>query len=110
MIYDQLGLHGLNRHDKKGKATHDMSPRAVICVDELALLRLKGVESCPGDTILQDEVEGSTELLEADLLLFHEAEVSGLVQVDGVDLHVGGLGEVGRFVAHKPPGEGADLI
>ena len=29
---------------------------------------------------------------------------------DGVNLHVRGLGEGGRFVAHKPTGEGADLI
>ena len=60
--------------------------------------------------ILQDEVEGSTELFEEDLVSIHEAEVSGLVQVDGVNLHVGGLREVGRFVAYKSPGEGADLI
>ena len=60
--------------------------------------------------ILQDELEGSAELSEADIVSIHEAEVCVLVRVDGVNLHVGGLGEGGRFVAHKPPGEGADLI
>ena len=60
--------------------------------------------------ILQNEVEGPTELLETDLVLFHEAYVSGLVRVNGVNIHVGGLGEVGHFVAHKPPVEGAELI
>ena len=60
--------------------------------------------------ILQDEAEGPAELLEAYLVLIHEVKVSGLVRIDGVKLHVRGLGESGRFVAHKPPGEGADLI
>ena len=55
-------------------------------------------------------MEGSTELSEADLLSIYEAEVSSIVRVDGVNLHVGGIGEGGRFVANKPPGEGADLI
>ena len=71
---------------------------------------MKGVVACPGDIIIQYEVEGSTEMLEADLLSIHEAEVSGLVWVKVINLHVGGLGEGGRFVAHKTPGEGADLI
>ena len=55
-------------------------------------------------------MEGSTELLEADLVSIHEADVFGLVQVDGVNIHVRGLGEGGHFVTHKPPREGAYLI
>ena len=43
--------------------------------------------------ILQDEVEGSTELLEANIVLILKTVVSGLVWVDGVNIHVGGLGE-----------------
>ena len=39
------------------------------------------------------KVEGSTELSEADLVLIHEAKVSGLIWVDGINLHVGGLDE-----------------
>ena len=71
---------------------------------------MKVVVAFPGDIILQDEVEGSTELLEDYLLSIHEAEVSGIVRVDGVNLHVRGIGESGCFVAHKTPEEGADLI
>ena len=71
---------------------------------------LKVVLSYPGDMILQDEVEGTNKLSEADLVFIQEAKVSGLVQFDGINLHVGGLGECGRFFAHKPTGEGADLI
>ena len=108
MINDQLGIHDLKCNHEEGQYTHDLPPRAVICVAELALLRLKGVVAFPVDMILQDEVEGSTELLEADLLSIDEAEVSGLVWVDGVNLRVGGLGEGGFFVAHKPPREVAD--
>ena len=87
-----------------------MPPIAFICVYEIAFIRMKGVISCLGDMIIQDEVEGSTELSEADLVSIHESEVSGLVRINGVNLHVGGFGEGGRFVAHKLPGEGADLI
>ena len=32
-----------------------------------------------------------------DLVAIHEAEVSGLVHIDGVNLHVRGLGEGGCF-------------
>ena len=42
--------------------------------------------------------------------MIHKADVTGLVLIDGVDLHVGGIGEGGYFVAHKPPEEGMDLI
>ena len=47
---------------------------------------------------------------EAGLVLIHQAYVFGLIRVNGINLHVGGLGEGGRFVAHKTPGEGADFI
>ena len=110
VIGEQMGLHDLKCHHEEGQATRDLPLRAVIYVDELALLGLEGVVACPGDTILQNEVEGSTDLSEADLVSIHDAEVSGLIRVDGINLHVRGLGEGGRFVAHKPPGEGADLI
>ena len=33
-----------------------------------------------------------------------EAEVNGFVRINGVDIHLGRLGEGGRFVDHKPPG------
>ena len=79
VIDDQLGLRDLKCHHEEGQATRDLSPRAVICVYELALLGLKGVVACPRDIILQDEVEGSTELSEANLLSIHKNEVSGLV-------------------------------
>ena len=87
-----------------------MPPIAFICVYEIAFIRMKGVISCLGDMIIQDEVEGSTELSEADLVSIHESEVSGLVRINGVNLHVGGFGEGGRFVAHKPPGEFTELV
>ena len=89
---------------------HDLPPRAVICVYEIALLGLKGVVARTDELILQDEAEGSNEILEADNISIYEAEVSGLVQVDGINLNVIGLGEGGSFVAHKPPREGANLI
>ena len=54
---------------------------------------LKVVLSYPGDMILQDEVEGTNKLSEADLVFIQEAKVSGLVQFDGINLHVGGLDE-----------------
>ena len=71
---------------------------------------MKGFVACPRYTILQYEVEGSTELSEADLVLIYEAKVSGLNRKDGVNLHVGGLCKAGRFLYHKPPWEGAELI
>ena len=93
VIDDQLGLHDLKRHHEEGQATRDLPPIAVICVDELALIRLKGVVACPGDIILQDEVEGSTELLGADLVLIHKAEVYSLAKIYSINLHVRILGE-----------------
>ena len=42
--------------------------------------------------------------------MFREARVTGLVWIDGVELHVGGIGEGGRYVAHKLPGEGTYLV
>ena len=100
----------MKHHHEEGQATRDLPPREVICVDEFALLRLKLVVACPGDMILQDIVECSTDLSEADLVSIHDSRVSGLVWVDGVNLRVGGLGEGGNCVALKPPREGADLI
>ena len=79
MIYEQLGLHDLKCHHEEGQSTHDLTPRAVIYVYELSLLGLKIVDSCTGDMIHKYPVEGSTELSKADLVLIHEAEVSGLV-------------------------------
>ena len=81
-----------------------------MCVYGISLLGLKGVLACPGEMIIQNEVEDFTELSEADLLSIHEAKVSSLVWVDGVNIHVRGLGEGGNSVAHKPPREGVDLI
>ena len=60
--------------------------------------------------VLQNEVKVPAGIPETDIVSIHEAEVSGLIRIGGVELHVGGLGEGGRFVAHKQPGEGADLI
>ena len=109
MIYDQVGLHEFKSHHEESQATRDMTPIAVICVGELALLRLKVVVACLIDIVIKYEVEGSTEMLEANLVSIYEAEVSGLVWVNGINIHVRGLGEGGRIVAHKTPGEGADL-
>ena len=101
VIDDQLGIHNLKQHHEEGQYTRDLSPRAVISVYELALFGMKGVLACPVDMILQDEMEGSTNMLAVDLVSIQEAEVSVLVCVDGVNLHVGGLGEGGRFIAHR---------
>ena len=60
--------------------------------------------------IIHYEVEGSKELLGADLVAIHEAEVSVLVWVYGVNLRVLVLGEGTRFIACKPPREEAYLI
>ena len=110
MIDYQLRLHELKRYHEEGQVTRGMPPRAIICVDEIYILGLKGVVAYPVDMIIQDKVGGSTELSKADLVLIHEAEVSGLIWVDSVNIHVGGLGEGGRLVSHKPPVEGMDLI
>ena len=87
-----------------------MTPRTIICVDELSLLVLEVVVDCPGDIILQNKVDLPTDILEAGLVLIHKAEVSGLIRIDDVNLRVGGLGEGGHSVAHKRPREGAYLI
>ena len=65
---------------------------------------------CPSVRARSGEVGGYTELSEADIVSIDKAEVYGLVWFNGINLHVGGLGEWGRFVAHKPPVEGAELI
>ena len=38
-------------------------------------------------------MEGSTDLSEEDIVSIHKADVSGLVWVGGIGLHVRGLGE-----------------
>ena len=98
-----MGLHEFKSHHEEGQATRDMTPIAVICVGELTLIGLKVVVACLIYIVIQYEVEGSTEMLEANLVSIYEAEVSGLVWVNGINLHVRGLGEGGRFVAHKSP-------
>ena len=60
--------------------------------------------------VLQNEMKGPNELPETNLVFIHEANVASLVQINGIELHVSGRGVGGYFVAHKPPGEGADLI
>ena len=65
---------------------------------------MKGAADFPGDVILQNEVEGSTELSESDLVSIHKAKVSRFIWVDGVNIDVRGLDESGCFAAHKPPG------
>ena len=49
-------------------------------------------------------------LPETNIVSIHEAEVTGLVRIDGVELHVGGCGEVGHLFSHKLTREGTDLI
>ena len=93
VVDDQLRLHELKRYHEEGQVTRDMPPRAIICVDEIYILGLKGVVAYPVDMIIQDKVGGSTELSKADLVLIHEAKVSGLIWVDGINLHVGVFGE-----------------
>ena len=46
------------------------------------------------------------DLPETDIVSIHEAEVSGLIRIGGVELHVGGLGEGGRFVVIQVDGGG----
>ena len=48
VIDDQMGLYDLKRHHEEGQSTRDLPPIAVICVDELAILRLKIVVAFPG--------------------------------------------------------------
>ena len=55
-------------------------------------------------------MKGPAKLTETNILQIHEAEVTGVIQIDGVEIHVGGIGEGGCFVAHKTRGEGTDLI
>ena len=55
-------------------------------------------------------MKGPDKMPETDLLLIHGADVTCLARIDGVKLHAGGLGEGGRFVAHKPPGEFTELV
>ena len=55
-------------------------------------------------------MKGPANMPEKNLVSIHKDEVTGLVRIDGVEPHVGGLGEGGRFVSHTKPGEGTDLI
>ena len=48
---------------------------------------------CPSVGARSGEVGGYTELSDADLVSIDKAEVYGLVWVNGINLHVGGLGE-----------------
>ena len=57
----------------------------------------------PRDMVLQKEMKGPAKMPETNIVSIHEAEVTGLVRIDVVELHVGELGEGGRFVSHKPP-------
>ena len=91
-------------HQEEDQATHDFPPREIICVDEISLLGLEFVVDCPGDMIIQNEGKGLTELPGTDIVWIHEAEVSGLIWIDAIELFISGLGEGGHFVAHKPPG------
>ena len=59
---------------------------------------------------LQNQMKVPTNLPETNIVSVHEAEVTGLVRIDVVELHIGGLVEGGHFVAHKPPREVTDLI
>ena len=110
VVDDQLGLHALKCHHEEDQATRGLTPILIICVDERALLGMEGVLDCPGGMILQNEVEGPTDLPETNLVSIHVAQVSGLIWIYGIKLHVIGLSEGGSFVAHKKPKEGADLI
>ena len=80
MIDEQLGLHDLNFHNEEGQATRDMTPRAVIYIYEIALLDLEGVVDCSEEMIIQNQVKGSTEMLDKDLVSIQEAK--DLVRVD----------------------------
>ena len=110
VVDEQLWIHDLKCHHEKNQATHDLPPGAIICIDELYIIGMEGVVACTRYMVLQNETKFPTELLETNLVSIRKAKVTGLVRINGVDLHVGGSGEVGNFVAHKPPGEGTDLI
>ena len=103
VVDDQLKLHDLKRHHTKDQATRDLTPGAIIFIDELTFLDMEVVMACPIYMVLQNEMKFPVKLLETNLLSIHEAEVTGLVWIDGVGLHASGLGEGGRFVAHKSP-------
>ena len=90
VLDDQLRLHDLKRHHRKYQATRDLPHRSIICIYELDILM-----------VLQNEIKGPTKLPKM---------VTGIVWINGVELHVGGLCEGGNVVAHKPPEEGTDLI
>ena len=55
-------------------------------------------------------MKGPTDVLKTNLVLIHETKVTGLVWINGIEFHVGVRGEGGRFIDHKPTGEGTDLI
>ena len=68
VVNDHMGIHDLKCHHEEDQATRDLPPRAIIYVDELALIGLKIVVSCPGDIILQDEVDFPADLPETYLV------------------------------------------
>ena len=81
-----------------------------VCIGELDLLGLEGVVFCTRYMVLKNEMKGPAKLLETNPVSIHEAEITALVRIDGIELHGSGLCEGGRLVAHKPPGEGMYLI
>ena len=71
---------------------------------------MEGVLACPRDIVLYNEMKIPVKLPETNIVSIHESKVTGLVWINGIELHVGVLGEDGRFVAHKPPREGMELV
>ena len=110
MVHDHLGINYLKRHHKKDQATRDLPPVAIICIYELSLLGMEVVVSCTRYMVLYNEMKGPAKLPETICVSIHEAKVTSLVWIDGVELHVVGLGEGGRFMAQKLPREGTDLV
>ena len=60
--------------------------------------------------VLHNKMKIPTKLPETSFVSIHEANVTGLVWIDYIEIHVGGISEGGNSVAHKPPREGTDLI
>ena len=97
-------------HHEKIQATCDLPPGDIIYVDELALLGLEGVVPCTRDMFLQNVMKGPAELPETNLVSIYKGKVTGLVQIDGVELRVLERVEGGRLVSHKSPIQGTYFI
>ena len=69
----------------------------IICIYELDIIRMEGVVDCPRDMVLQNEMKYPSELPEKNIVSIQKAKVTGLIRIDGVEIHVGGHGEGGRF-------------